>query len=105
MTASYYMAGAGLFSLTSFIAALTAIRPLRDQLKAARKELADYVEQTDREMKVLVASVSELTARAGRNTEALERAVTATAALTTRTERVEKASHHHAEMDSLRRKR
>lgn len=103
--AFYYMIGAGLFALASLIASLLVVRSYRGRLDAYRDELASYVEQADREMKVAVASVTELTDRANRNTAALERVLTAQAALTTRTERVEKASHHHAGMDSLRRKK
>lgn len=103
--AFYYMLGAALFSLAALIASLLVVRSYRGRLDAYRAELASYVEQADREMKVVVASVTELTQRANRNTEALERSTTATAALTTRTERVEKASHHHADMDSFRKQK
>jgi hypothetical protein len=82
--------------------AMAAWRMERNRDDAIRRRLDLLEQQFGREMRVMVASVGELTARANRNTEALEHSVTATAALTTRTERVERASHHHAEMDSLR---
>ncbi|MCW2902219.1 MAG: hypothetical protein JWO67_4484 [Streptosporangiaceae bacterium] len=77
-------------------------RPLAITISNYRKNLDAYVAQTDRELKVMSARMIELGQRADRNTEAMEHAVVAVAQLTARLERVERAAHHHDEMERMR---
>jgi hypothetical protein len=73
-------------------------RPLHDQISNNRKTADTQYSELERSQKMLSARLTELTQRAERNTEALEHTLTANAALTTRTEQLERAAHHHAEM-------
>jgi hypothetical protein len=71
-----------------------------DAMWERRLELLE--KRFERDIRLANYRVGELTGRADRNTAALERVLTAQAALTTRTERTERAAHHHDAMKSFK---